>query len=169
MLIGKEDGQAETYRDELQGFIDLFDQQEELEQMITNPLYSTENRRKVFTAVLDAVKISDVMRSFLILLFNKGRIPYLRQIATNYNKLADELRGIVRANLVSAAELSDDKFEEIRNALSKMTGKDAVLDAEQDPSIIGGVVTKIGDLVLDGSIKTQLENMRESLKRGERV
>ena len=169
MLIGKEDGQAETYRDELQGFIDLFDQQEELEQMITNPLYSTENRRKVFTAVLDAVKISDVMRSFLILLFNKGRIPYLRQIATNYNKLADELRGIVRANLVSAAELSDDKFEEIRNALSKMTGKDVVLDAEQDPSIIGGVVTKIGDLVLDGSIKTQLENMRESLKRGERV
>ncbi len=169
MLIGKEDGQAETYREEFEGFIGLFDQQEQLEQMITNPLYSTENRRKVFVAVLDAVDISNVMRSFLILLFNKGRISYLRQIATNYNKLADELKGIVRANLISAEELSSEKFEEIRNAISKMTGKEVVLDAEQDPGIIGGVVTKIGDLVLDGSIKTQLENMRESLKRGERV
>ena len=169
MLIGKEDGQAETYREELQGFIDLFDQHEQLEQMLTNPLYSTENRRKVLVAVLDAVEISNVMRSFLTLLFNKGRISYLRQITTYYFKLADELKGIVRANLVSAAELPSEKFEEIRNALSKMTGKEVVLDAEQDPSIIGGVVTKIGDLVLDGSIKTQLENMRESLKRGERV
>ncbi len=169
MLIAREDGQAETYREELRGFVELFDQYKEFEQMITNPLYSNEDRWKVFSSVLDAVEISKVMRSFLTLLFNKGRIPHLRQIADYYSQLADELKGVVRAKLVSAADLSDDKFEEIRNALSKMTGKDVVLDAEQDPSIIGGVVTHIGDLVLDGSIKTQLENMRESLKRGERV
>ena len=58
---------------------------------------------------------------------------------------------------------------EIRVSIEKMTGKNVVLEHEQDPSLIGGIVTRIGDLVLDGSIKTQLLNMRESLKRGERV
>ncbi len=169
MLIGREDGQAETYREEIQGFIDLFDQQEELEQILTNPLHDVENRRKILVSVLDAVKVSNVTRSFFLLLFKKGRIAYLRQIATYYSQLADELKGIVRADLTSATELSPEKFDEIRDALSKMTGKEVVLDAQQDPGIIGGVVTKIGDLVLDGSIRTQLENMRESLKRGERV
>lgn len=169
MLIAKEDGQAETYRDELQGFVDLFDQEDRLEPMLTNPLYSAESRWKILNAVLQTLEITSVMRSFLTLLFNKGRIPYLRQIATYYNQLADELKGIVRADLISATDLPSDKVEAIREALAKMTGKDVVLETEQDPSIIGGVVTKIGDLVLDGSVKTQLENMRESLKRGERV
>ena len=76
---------------------------------------------------------------------------------------------IARASLVSATELSSDTVEKIRTSLSKMTGKDIILDVEQDPGLIGGVVTRIGDLVLDGSIKTQLFNMRESLKRGESV
>jgi F-type H+-transporting ATPase subunit delta len=59
--------------------------------------------------------------------------------------------------------------DKIREALVKRTGKDIILDVQQDPELIGGIVTKIGDLVLDGSIKTQLVNMRESLKRGESV
>ena len=86
-----------------------------------------------------------------------------------YRKLADSLKGIGRASVVSASRLSSDAVEKIRESLSKMTGKEIKLDVEEDSSLIGGVVTKIGDLVLDGSIKTQLLNMRESLKRGERV
>ena len=60
-------------------------------------------------------------------------------------------------------------MNKIKEALSAKTGKDIVLNVEQDPSLIGGVVTKIGDLVLDGSVKTQLINMRETLKKGESV
>jgi F-type H+-transporting ATPase subunit delta len=83
-----------------------------------------------------------------------------------FQKLADELKGVASASLVSATELSAEAVEKIRSALSKKTGKEIVLDVKQDPGLIGGIVTKIGDLVLDGSIKTQLLNMRESLKRG---
>jgi F-type H+-transporting ATPase subunit delta len=71
--------------------------------------------------------------------------------------------------LISAAELSSDTIEKIRTTLSKKTGKDIILEVEQDPGLIGGIITRIGDLVLDGSIKTQLFNMRETLKRGEGV
>jgi F-type H+-transporting ATPase subunit delta len=104
-----------------------------------------------------------------MLLFDKGRMGYIGEINNFYQKLADELKGIARASLVSATELASDIVEKIRASLSQKTGKDIILEVEQDPSLIGGIVTKIGDLVLDGSIKTQLSNMRESLRRGEGI
>jgi len=83
--------------------------------------------------------------------------------------MADELKGVVKASIVSATELSSDAVNKIKEALSKKTGKTIVLNVDQDPDLIGGVVTKIGDLVLDGSVRTQLMNMSETLKKGEIV
>ena len=167
LIIGKEDGQAETYREELDAFSGLIASEKELEQAITNPLYDALSRKKVLLAIIDKVDISKVMESFLLLLFDKGRIGYLSDINKFYQKQADELKGIARASLVSATEISSETIEKIRTTLSKRTGKDIILEVEHDPSLIGGIVSRIGDLVLDGSIKTQLLNMRESLKRGE--
>jgi len=169
ILIGKEDGQAETYRDELQGIIDLLDENPAFEQTINNPLFDSARRKHLFQTVIQSLEISPVMKSYLDLVFSKQRFNQIRAIAGHYHKLADEVRGIVRADLVSATELPTDAYDKISQALSKMTGKDVVLEAHQDPGLIGGVVTKIGDIVLDGSIKTQLKNMRESLRRGESV
>jgi F-type H+-transporting ATPase subunit delta len=104
-----------------------------------------------------------------MLLFDKGRIGFVGDIDEFYKKLADELKGVVRAGLVSATELSGETVRKIRKALSNKTGKEVSLEVKQDPALIGGIVTRIGDLVLDGSIRTQLLNMRESLRRGERV
>jgi len=123
----------------------------------------------VLGAIIDKMDLSKVMTSFLQLVFEKGRIGFIGSINDFYQKLADELKGVARASLVSATELSSEAVEKIRASLSKRTGKDIVLETEQDPALIGGIVTRIGDLVLDGSIKTQLLNMRESLKRGESV
>jgi F-type H+-transporting ATPase subunit delta len=104
-----------------------------------------------------------------MLLFDKGRIGYIGDIDDFYQKLADELKGVARASLVSAATLPSETIEKIRAGLSEKTGKEVILEVEQDRNLIGGIVTKIGDLVLDGSIKTQLSNIRESLKRGEGI
>jgi F-type H+-transporting ATPase subunit delta len=169
LLIGKEDGQAETYRDELDMISGLIQKEHELEQAICNPLYDVEGRRKVLKAIIDKLNPTKIMSSYLLLLFDKGRIGFLNNISEFYQKLADELKGIARASLVSAIELSSETVEKIRSALSKRTGKEVMLEVEQDPELIGGIVTRIGDLVLDGSVKTQLLSMRESLKRGESV
>lgn len=167
LLIGKEDGQTDAYRKELSGFAGLMEQEEALNRAITNPLYESSGRRNVLQAVIDNLDISKTMKSFLLLLFDKGRIGFVDSINEFYQKFADELNGIARASLVSATDLSDDTVEKIRAALSKKTNKEIILEVEQDPELIGGIVTKIGDLVWDGSVKTQLINMRESLKRGE--
>jgi len=169
LIIGKEDGQAEAYGKELDGFAKLMAKEKELEQAICNPLYGASGRKNVLEAVIGKVGISKIVASFLLLLFDKGRFEFINDINEFYQKLADELKGVLRASLVSASELSSETVEKIRATLSKRTGKDILLQVEQDPSLIGGIVSRIGDLVLDGSIKSQLLNMRESLKRGESI
>jgi F-type H+-transporting ATPase subunit delta len=169
LLIGKEDGQTETYREELNTIAELVKSQNVLEQALVNPLYNAADRKKVLKAVLDKMSLSKVMNAFMLLLFEKGRVGFLSNINEFYQKLADELKGVARASLVSATALSSETVEKIRASLSKKTGKDIILEIDEDPGLIGGIVTRIGDLVLDGSVKTQLLNMRESLKRGESV
>jgi F-type H+-transporting ATPase subunit delta len=167
LSIGREDGQAETYKEELGGFAKLLEENKELEMAISNPLYDAESRKKVLGAIVERLGPSGVMRSFLLLLFDKGRIQYVKDIYLFYEKLTDELANIVRADLVSATDLPEETIEKIRAALAQKTGKEVKMDVRVDPALIGGAVTKIGDLVLDGSVRTQLKTLRESLQRSE--
>lgn len=169
LAIGKDDGKAEHYRKELEGVTRIFCEDQQLESIINNPLYPAVSRKQILQTILQKLALSDVMNAYLLLLFDKGRFGFLKTINEFYQKLADDYKGIARATLASAIELSEDTIEKIRSALSRKTGKEIVLEVTHDPSLIGGIVTKIGDLVLDGSIRTQLLNMKESLKRGERV
>jgi len=169
LLIGKEDGNAETYRSELSGMAALLAREEELSTVIANPVYAFDGRRGVLKVVVDKMAISPVIASFALLLFDKGRFGHLGSIDETYQELVDELNGVAHAHVVSAVDLSEDAVEKIKASLSALTGKDVILNLEKDPGLIGGIVTKIGDLVLDGSVRTQLQNMKESFKRGESV
>ena len=165
LAIGREDGQAETYKEELGGFVKLLEEQKEFEQAISNPLYDTESRKKVLESLVERLGLSKLMTSFLFLLFDKGRILYLKDIYAFYEKLADELANIVRADLVSAVKLPNKSIAKIQAALSKRTGKEVRMEVRVDEALIGGAVTKIGDLVLDGSVRTQLMSLKESLAK----
>jgi len=169
LTIGREDGQAETYKEELGGFVRLLEEQKELEQTVSNPLYDAESRKKVLQVLVERLGLCKVMASFLLLLFDKGRIQYVKDIHTFYEKLTDELANIVRADLVSAVEIPEESIARIQAALSEKTGKVVKMDVRVDPALIGGVMTKIGDLVLDGSVKTQLMSLKESLQRSENI
>ena len=167
LLIGKEDDLAEKYREELGAFVDLLKREHKLMEVLQNPLYNAAERRSVLDALLNRLSLSPVIRSYLLLIFDKKRFPFIESIYDFYFKMVDELKGVARARLTAAAELPEDTIDKVRAALSTRTGKDIILDVEQDPALIGGIIAQMGDLVLDGSIRTQLRNMRETLKRGE--
>jgi F-type H+-transporting ATPase subunit delta len=169
LILAKENDQVDLYGNELDRFSQLIARENELRQVIANPLYGAQRRKMILTQVLAKMDLSMVINSFLQLLFDKRRMSFIDSINEFYQRLADEYKGIARAGLVSATDLSSDAVDQIRSALSKMTGKQIIIDFEQDPGLIGGVVAKIGDLVLDGSIKTQLLSMKESIKRGESI
>jgi F-type H+-transporting ATPase subunit delta len=169
LILGKEVDQADLFGEELNRFAQLIVRETEFCQVISNPLYGAEKRKLILTQVLDKMDLSRVIHSFLLLLFDKRRLGFIDSINEFYQRLADELKGIARAGLVSATDLSSDSIDQIRTALSQLTGKEIIIEFEQDPGLIGGVVARIGDLVLDGSIKTQLLSMKESIKRGESI
>lgn len=169
IVIGKDDGQAEFYRNELSAFASLVSGNPALAQAIMNPLYSREERRNVLLAIIKKAGLSQIMSAFVSLLFDKGRIRFLDDINLAYSKLFDEFKNIARASVYAAGELSSDALDKIKAGLVKITGKEVIVEFHKEPDLIGGIITKIGDLVLDGSVRTQLRNLRESIKRGESV
>jgi F-type H+-transporting ATPase subunit delta len=104
------------------------------------------------------------MKSFINLLIEKGRVGSLGDISAYLKKLVDEDAYVARAELSAAVVLDEQMVGDIARSLEKMTGKKIVVEFRQDPALIGGLVARIGDLVLDGSIRSQLRGIRETLK-----
>ena len=104
------------------------------------------------------------MTSFLNLLIEKKRADILPDIALEMQVMVDKDQNISHGSIVSAIELDQAILDKIQGTLEKLTGNKVILETQVDPSIIGGVIAKVGDLVLDGSIKTQLNGLKESIK-----
>ena len=116
---------------------------------------------------LEKGSFSAVVKNFLKLLIEKNRIGALPAINDYYARLTDELSNITRAEIIAARPLNEGARSKLIGALRSFTSKDVRAEVKADESLIGGVVVRIGDLVLDGSIRAQLEGLKESLKRGE--
>ncbi len=162
--IGKEDDKYEAYNEALQGLAALFESHPEVEDALTNPLYPLDVREKAMGAIVDSMDADKVMGNFLNLLVQKKRAAILPEIAEVFQIMVDEDKNISHGTVVSAVELETDLQNKIQDTLEKITGKKVELTVSVDPSIIGGVIAKVGDLVLDGSIKTQLASLKGSIK-----
>ncbi len=169
MMLGQDDGKFKEYGDELKTFTQLMEREPELKDALLNPVHSMEERRSLLGRVAELLKLSPMVSNFLKLLFDKLRLAALPGISEVYQHLADELENLKRARVKSAVPLDEGMQERLQQALEKMTQSKVVMEFEEDPGIIGGVVAMVGDLVLDGSVRTQLDAMRESLIKGEVV
>ena len=162
--IGREQGNYEEYNELLQGVASLFKETPEVADALTNPLYPMEVKEKVMAGIVASIGVDTVMGNFLNLLVQKKRAEILPEIADAFKTMVDEAKNISHGNVISAVELSDELKSNIQTVLEKLTGKKVELTTSVDPSIIGGMVAKVGDLVLDGSIKTQLAGLKDSIK-----
>jgi len=145
---------AELYADESIGVGDA----------VTNPLYPLDVRQKVMAKIAESVQADAIMTSFLKLLIEKKRADILPDIAEAMQGMVDKDQNISHGSIISAVEIDDVLLGKIQATLEKLTGNKVILETQVDPSIIGGIIAKVGDLVLDGSIKTQLNGLKESIK-----
>lgn len=165
--VGKEDNVLDDFSQALNSLAFLFEAQPEVPDALTNPLYPLDVRTKVMAGIAKVMKVSEVMTRFLDLLVQKKRAAVVPDIAVAFQEMVDEDRNVAQGSVISATKLSKGLQDKVQTALEKITGKQVVLSAEVDPSIIGGFVAKVGDLVMDGSIKSQLTGLRESIKGSE--
>jgi F-type H+-transporting ATPase subunit delta len=167
LSIGKEDGRYKEYGEELSSFAYLLEREVELQNAIVNPMYPRDDRKKVLAKILAMIQLNPIVNNFMNLLFDKQRIDGILQINEVYQQLVDQLENISRAKVTTATPLDEEMIGRIRQALEKITKGTVVLDVADDPAIIGGIVAQVGDLVLDGSVRTQLQSLKETLIRGE--
>lgn len=166
MSLAQADQAVELYGLELDQLLLLIKEQPTLGDVLQSPLYPEAVRKSLFQAVAEAAQISPVMTSFVNLLIEKKRVRHLPEIAQYYRKLIDEHANVARARLRAATPLAEDTIGQIARTLEKWTGKKVIVEFEHDPGLIGGVTAQIGDMVLDGSVRRQLLNFKETLKRG---
>ncbi len=166
LAIGKEKGQVEPYADELTSVAKVMSEQDLLRLLLDSPTFPVEKKSAIMSDIATAMKLTDGMKTFLGLLIKKGRIAQLPQISENYRSFADDLSGIIRTTLTSAHLLDDKTNEAIRSGLEKQIGKKVVLNLSVDSELIGGVKAEMGGKLFDGSVKTQLKQIADTLAKG---
>jgi len=137
----------------------------ELRDVLENPVYAREQRRAVTEGLAKALGFQGEPASLLFLLGDRNRLAHLPAIVDTFGRLADEQLGRVRARVTSAVPLDPAAAQSIADKLAAATRAQVILDRVVDPAILGGVVAQVGSLVYDGSIRSQLEDLRRSLKQ----
>jgi F-type H+-transporting ATPase subunit delta len=138
---------------------------EELRTALSNPAIRREDRRKVIDALLASVGAHSISRNTVHLLLERERMASLPYIARELDAMIEAKAGRVHADIVSAKPLDAAQLQQITAALEKLSGKKVSVDKREDPELLGGVVAKIGDVVYDGSLRAQLNALRDELSR----
>lgn len=166
LRLAEENKQIDQYGNELATMAGLLEREDFLRQLLDSPTFSQQKKTAILHDIAEVLGLSEQMRSFFGLLLDKGRISFIKQIDVNYRQFADELSGIVRANVRSASKLTKERVEKIRKGLEQQTGKKVMLDVEKDAALIGGLQAEMGGKLFDGSVRTQLKRMADTLAKG---
>ena len=146
-------------------FDGLIGESADLQRLVRSPVFSAGEQVQALGAILDKVGISGIAANFIKLVATKRRLFAIREMIADYHKLNDSYRGVARAEVTSAAALSDAHVAAVKEALKGVTGgKDVEISVKIDPSIIGGLVVKLGSRMVDGSLKTKLNSIRTRMK-----
>jgi F-type H+-transporting ATPase subunit delta len=167
--VGQKQGesQLDVYGKQLGELAGALEGAPEVLRFFKNPVFSVEEKKAVLKQIAEQLGLAGPILNFAFLLADKNRLVSVPDIAADYASMLDEQHGIISGKLVTAVAISDARKVELKERLEKQTGKKLVLDFATDADILGGVVLKIGDSVLDASLRAQLNILKETIKRGE--
>ncbi|MFO1066057.1 MAG: ATP synthase F1 subunit delta [Pirellulales bacterium] len=165
-LLGAAGSNVDQIVDELQALVkECLDRFPQLEIALASPSISQESKEAMLDRIFSG-KVSKTLLNTLKVLCRRGRISALRAIQVTATEMRDEQLGRMRVQVASAQALTAAQKTQIADKLKSSFGKEAVLVEKVDPSLIGGVVLRIGDAVYDGSVSGKLQSMSHSVKAG---
>ena len=138
----------------------------QLQTVLTNPAFGMDSRKRIVIEISNKLQLSILAIHFLSLLLERDRLTYLPSIVARYHRLLNEAKGRVEAKAVGASALEAAMLDRLREVLHGISGKEIVLHQEIDPGLIGGVLLEFEGKVYDGSVRTQLANMKQRIARG---
>jgi F-type H+-transporting ATPase subunit delta len=163
--LAQDQREAEAVADALARFDALIAESPDLQRLVRSPVFSAAEQLKALDAILAQAQISGVAANFVRLVTTKRRLYFIREMIADYRKLYDKSRGVTRAEVTSAAALTDANVASLKESLRTASGgREVDLDMKVDPSIIGGLIVKLGSRMVDGSLKTKLNAIRLAMK-----
>jgi F-type H+-transporting ATPase subunit delta len=136
----------------------------DLTRLVRSPVFSAEDHAKALKAILEKMGAQALTTKFVLLLAEKRRLFILTQVIAAFERLVAKSRGETEAEVTSARALNDSEIAELKTVLKAKLGKEPRLHAKIDPSLLGGLVVKVGSRMIDSSLRTKLDGLRAAMK-----
>lgn len=163
--LARESGQEEVVNDQLGSFFTAYDGSP-LRTVLSNPAFGLDSRKQILSQVSKSLQLAPLTANFFALLLERDRLAFLPSIIASYRRLVNQSKGRVEARVVGADALEPAALERLRGSLRQLSGKDVILQQETDPGLIGGLVVELEGKIYDGSVRTQLDKMKQRIARG---
>ncbi len=161
--LGIEVGSLKSIVEQTSSVAEAYGSSPELRAALDNPLVPYAAKKAILGDIADRLGVSPTVKNMLLLLGDRRRLHILPAMAQLLREMSDLREGVVRAEVVTAAALPDGYYTRLQAQLERMTGHRVVIEKREDPALIAGVVTRIGDMVIDGSLRTRLEELKNVL------
>lgn len=161
--LGVESGKLDALVDEIQKAAEAYDNSAELRSTLADPLVAIAAKHAILNDLGDRLGLGQASKNVVSMLLDRRRIQAIVPIAAKLKEMADEKRGVVRAEVLTAMPLPEEYFTQLQQQLERVTGRRIALDRKLDPSLICGVVARVGDTVYDGSLMSRLRQIKDSM------
>ena len=162
--LARDQRQIESVGSSLEALNQALVDSKDFAELVDSPLVSREEASKAFAAIAPQLKLDPITTNFVQVLARNGRKSQLRAVVRAFRRLAAEHRGETIAEVVTARPLNDDQLGQLRQQLRNRAGRDVNIDAQVDPTILGGIVVKLGSQRIDASIRTKLNRLAQAMK-----
>jgi F-type H+-transporting ATPase subunit delta len=163
LSLGIESGTLAALTDEVRRFATAYEESLDLRSVLENPLLSHEQRQNVLDQIASRLGLGRLALNTVHYLAARRRLTVLPEIAERLQSLSDEQQGVMRATVTTAAPMAESFYQRLGEQLTTLVGRKVLLDRREDPSLIAGVVTRIGDNTIDASLRGQLETLERRL------
>lgn len=164
--VAEKKGKVEEYISDLKEICEFIDNDKSFQEAIDHPKVSTLKKKEVFTKLFKG-QIDEELLSFLLILIEKGRIHYLKQKLNEMEKIHLEKTNTILANVKTAVPITDEQLNALKAKLENQYKKNIIIEAEVDKNILGGVFVKVGNNVIDGTVKSKLREMKDIMLKSE--
>ena len=162
--LARDQNVVDAVKADLDNFEVLLNESADLKRLVRSPVFSADAQSRALSAVLDKAGIAGITANFLKVLTANRRLFAVADVIRAYRALVSKFKGEATADVTVAEALSDKNLDALKVALKSVTGKDVALNVKIDPSIIGGLVVKLGSRMIDSSLRTKLNSIKHAMK-----
>lgn len=162
--LARDEGKLDAVQSGLARFSAAMNESPDLRRLTKSPAFSSGSQAKALSAILKTMQLGPLVENFLLLLVRNRRLFAIEGVITGFNTLLSAHREEISAQVTSAAPLTADQMTELSATLRNKLGKEAKINATVDPSILGGLIVKIGSRMIDTSIRTKLNSLKNAMK-----